>query len=334
MFEQLFIAIDVMFMCYMCMVYIRIYKKVNMPKREGTKRKHETEPESIHEQREFEDLWKQIFSVGTEWEHIDSLYTHNWNFTNLEKAFEQGGLLHDKKVYLFGSTEFQQDDEKEKLTCIPIIVAVVSPIPPSDKIGIKSVQRETEEIVNMKHMKMDWVPYIPLSKRASSIERVKQFQIFILQCVQRRAGLKQMTIDRIKKFDYCLPYIYNPFEEDETDNSTIVDIVYPPVVCTFDYEFDELEKFTNGLIDEEALCEDRMDEFKEFVREKVRELKRANRDANKKRKKAKEEMDQHKVTAFENMKVYKFYPVDSPDFAIRQKAKYVNRYYGKAHMVL
>lgn len=42
---------------------------------------------------------------------------------------------------------------------------VVSPFPPSDKIGIKSVQRETEEIVPMKQMKMDWVPYIPLGNR-------------------------------------------------------------------------------------------------------------------------------------------------------------------------
>lgn len=43
---------------------------------------------------------------------------------------------------------------------------VVSPFPPSDKIGIKSVQRETEEILPMKQMKMDWVPYIPLEKRS------------------------------------------------------------------------------------------------------------------------------------------------------------------------
>lgn len=43
---------------------------------------------------------------------------------------------------------------------------VVSPFPPSDKIGIKSVQRETEEIVPMKQMKMDWVPYIPFENRS------------------------------------------------------------------------------------------------------------------------------------------------------------------------
>ncbi|KAF9587077.1 hypothetical protein IFM89_039763 [Coptis chinensis] len=40
---------------------------------------------------------------------------------------------------------------------------IVSPFPPSDKIGINSVQKEAEEILPMKKMKMDWVPYIPLA---------------------------------------------------------------------------------------------------------------------------------------------------------------------------
>jgi len=42
---------------------------------------------------------------------------------------------------------------------------IESPFPPSDKIGITSVQREVEEIIPMKKMKMDWLPYIPIEKR-------------------------------------------------------------------------------------------------------------------------------------------------------------------------
>ena len=38
-------------------------------------------------------------------------------------------------------------------------------LPPSDKIGINSVQRENEEILPMKAMKMAWVPYVPLEDR-------------------------------------------------------------------------------------------------------------------------------------------------------------------------
>jgi len=50
------------------------------------------------------------------------------------------------------------------------ILQVVSPFPPSNKIGIKSVQREVEEIIPMKQMKMDWVPYIPLEDRYSKVD--------------------------------------------------------------------------------------------------------------------------------------------------------------------
>ncbi|KAI7736586.1 hypothetical protein M8C21_028065 [Ambrosia artemisiifolia] len=31
-----------------------------------------------------EDLWKQIFPVGTEWDQLDLLAEYNWNFNNLE----------------------------------------------------------------------------------------------------------------------------------------------------------------------------------------------------------------------------------------------------------
>jgi hypothetical protein len=48
---------------------------------------------------------------------------------------------------------------------IMFLVQVDCPYPPSDKVGIISVQRENEEIVPMKAMKMDWVPYVPLEDR-------------------------------------------------------------------------------------------------------------------------------------------------------------------------
>ncbi|KAI5418452.1 hypothetical protein KIW84_042909 [Lathyrus oleraceus] len=103
---------------------------------------------------------------------MDSLYDIKWNFSNLENAFEEGGLLSGKKVYLFGCTEPQlvMHKQENKVICIPIVVAVVSPFPPSDKIGISSIQREAEEIIPMKQMKMDWVPYIPLEDRDSQVE--------------------------------------------------------------------------------------------------------------------------------------------------------------------
>ncbi|XAR73307.1 hypothetical protein NMG60_11007228 [Bertholletia excelsa] len=303
--------------------------------------KPETEPEFFEEKRNMEDLWQQVFPVGTEWDQLDQVYQYKWNFSNLENAFEEGGELYGKKVYLFGCTEPQLVSFKgeSKVTCIPVVVAVVSPFPPSDKIGINSVQREAEEILPMKQMKMDWVPYIPLEYRDSQVERLKS-QIFILSCTQRRAGLRHLKLERVKKFEYCLPYFYQPLKEDELEQSTIVQIIFPadpkPVFCEFDWELDELEEFTDKLIEEEELSADQKDALKDFVKEKVREGKKANREAREARRKALEEMSEETKAAFENMKFYKFYPMptpDSPDVS-NVKSPFINRYYGKAHKVL
>ncbi|KAJ9177675.1 hypothetical protein P3X46_012867 [Hevea brasiliensis] len=302
--------------------------------------KPQPEPEYFEDKRNLEDLWKEAFPVGTEWDQLDSVYQFNWNFSNLEDAFEEGGILHGKKVYLFGCTEPQlvPYKDEQKVICIPAVVAITSPFPPSDKIGINSVQRESEEIVPMKQMKMDWVPYIPLENRESQVDRLKS-QIFILSCTQRRSALRLLKIDRVKKYEYCLPYFYHPFKEDELEQSTEVQIIFPaepkPVFCEFDWELDELEEFTDNLIKEEELSEDQKDAFKEFVKEKVREAKKANREARESRKKALAEMSEETKKAYENMRFYKFYPVETPDTPdiSKVKAPFINRYYGKAHEV-
>ncbi|KAJ6419528.1 hypothetical protein OIU84_029599 [Salix udensis] len=141
-----------------------------------------------------------------------------------------------------------------------------------------------------------------------------------------RAALKQLKIDRIKKYEYCLPYFYNPLQEDELEQSTEVQIILPaepkPVFCEFDWELDELQfvesecllhEFIDKLIQEEELSEDQKDAFKEFVKEKVREAKKANREAKEARRKALEEMSEGTRQAIENQRFYKFYPVQTPD---------------------
>nr|KJB49121.1 hypothetical protein B456_008G102000 [Gossypium raimondii] len=296
------------------------HKLASQAKRAKTS-KPQPQLEYFEDKRNLEDLWKAAFPVGTEWDQLDSVYQFNWNFSNLEEAFEEGGRLYGKKVYLFGCTEPQLVPYKgeNKVICIPVVVAVVSPFPPSDKIGINSVQREAEEIVPMKQMKMDWVPYIPL---------------------ENRVALKQMKIDRLKKYEYCLPYFYQPLKEDELEQSTEVQIIFPaaqkPVFCEFDWELDELDEFTDQLIEADELDKDKKDAFKEFVKERVREAKKANRQAREARKKALEEMSEETKAAFENMRFYKFYPIPTPDTpdVSNVKAPFINRYYGKAHEVL
>ena len=302
--------------------------------------KPQEEPEYFEDERNLEGLWKAAFPVGTEWDKLDAVYEFNWDFKNLEEALEEGGLLHGKKVFVFGCTEPQLVPYKgaNKIVLVPAVVAVESPFPPSDKIGVTSVQREVEEILPMKTMKMDWLPYIPFDKRGRQVDRMN-FQIFVMTCTQRRAALRHMKEDRVKKYEYCLPYFYQPFKEDELEQSTEVQIMFPsepPVVCEFDWEFDELEEFVDKLIAEEALPAEQKDEFKEYVKEQVRAAKKANREAREARKKAIEDMSEDTKQAFQSMKFYKFYPQPSPETpdVSGVKSPFINRYYGKAHQVL
>ncbi|KAK1325267.1 hypothetical protein QJS10_CPA01g00390 [Acorus calamus] len=309
----------------------------------GRKRKSpkpHVEPEVLPDKRNLEDLWKKAFPVGTEWDQLDDVYNVKWDFTNLENVFEEGGELYEKKVYLFGCTEPQLVYWKDgqKVMCIPVVVAVVSPFPPSDKVGLKSIQREKEEIIPMKKMKMTWAPYIPEENRQSQVERLKS-NIFTMTCTQRRAALKHLKLERIKEYEYCLPYFYQPLKEDELEQDTIVTIVYPmepPVICEFDWELDDLEEFTDDMITNEVLPEDQKNAFKEFVKGQVRESKKKQREVKEARKKAIKEMDEATKTALENMRFYKFYPVQTPDTPDISDVKvpFINRYYGKAHMVL
>ncbi|CAN7113955.1 unnamed protein product [Brassica rapa subsp. narinosa] len=302
--------------------------------------KPQEEPEYFEDERNLEGLWKAAFPVGTEWDQLDALYEYSWDFKHLEEALEEGGFLFGKKVFLFGCTEPQLVPFKgaNKILHVPAVVAVESPFPPSDKIGITSVQREVEEIIPMKTMKMDWLPYIPLENRARQVDRMN-FQIFVLGCTRRRAALRHMKEDLVKKYEYCLPYFYQPFKEDELEQSTEVQIMFPsepPVVCEFDWEFDELEEFVDKLIEEEALPADQKDEFKEYVKVQVRAAKKANREAKDARRKAIEEMSEDTKQAFQSMKFYKFYPLPSsetPDVS-GVKSPFINRYYGKADQVL
>ncbi|CAD5331282.1 unnamed protein product [Arabidopsis thaliana] len=288
------------------------------------------EPVYFEEKRSLEDLWKVAFPVGTEWDQLDALYEFNWDFQNLEEALEEGGKLYGKKVYVFGCTEPQLVPYKgaNKIVHVPAVVVV----------RITSVQREVEEIIPMKKMKMDWLPYIPIEKRDRQVDKMNS-QIFTLGCTQRRSALRHMKEDQLKKFEYCLPYFYQPFKEDELEQSTEVQIMFPsepPVVCEFDWEFDELQEFVDKLVEEEALPAEQADEFKEYVKEQVRAAKKANREAKDARKKAIEEMSEDTKQAFQKMKFYKFYPQPSPDTpdVSGVQSPFINRYYGKAHEVL
>eukprot|EP00899_Mesostigma_viride_P025783 jgi/Mesvir1/638/Mv17255-RA.1 len=229
-----------------------------------------------------ENLWKSVYLVGTEWDKYDAVYSIPWDFSHLEKAIEEeGGKLHGKKVYMFGVTEPQlvQLGEKWKVTHIPAIVAITSPEPPSDKIGVKSVQMEGDgEVIPMRDMKMDWVPFIDEENEGRQVERVRP-QVFVLNCILRKAALKRLKPQQVKKYEYCLPYIYQPTKDEHFEYDSSVSIMYPmpepqpPVVAEFDWKFDTLDEFCDNLVDEEALPKDKLSDFKEFARKLINEAK-------------------------------------------------------------
>lgn len=285
--------------------------------------------------RNLEDLWSSAFPVGTEWVHIDKIKEFNWNFENLERTLEEGGDLYGKTVYLFGSTEPQCLDVngEMKMVFVPVVVAVDCPFPPSDRVGIASVQREIKEVVPMKAMKMAWVPYVPIADRLSRVDRLKS-KIFTLCCYQRRSALKLLETERVKKFDYCIPY-YMPLNPEE-DDDTVVHIMYPVdtmMGCDFDWDMDDLEEFADEKVNDGVLPEDEREKFKEFVKEKVRERKRELKQAKEARRKAIDAIDPTTREAFENIKFYKFYPVKTPDTPSIKKSTFINRYYLHAHYV-
>ncbi|CAI5963607.1 unnamed protein product [Closterium sp. NIES-64] len=292
---------------------------------------------------EMEDIWKEAFPVGTEWDQYDKVYEIEWDFSNLDEAFDEGGPLHDKRVYLFGCTEPQlvHWKGKDKVVHVPAVVAVLSPFAPSDKLGIKSVQMETEMIVPMREMKMDWIPYIPDTTGRGSDLRRHRSNIFTLKCIQRRAGLRQMKQERVKKFEYCLPYIFLPHMQEEQEVDTVVSIMYPfegdnpppPLLAEYDWEMDEYEEFTDNLVKDESLPEAEKPKFIEYVKKEVKEAKLKAKKEREERKKAIEDMGEERLEALKNLRFLKFYPKhseDTPDIS-EFKANYINRYYGKAH---
>jgi hypothetical protein len=58
---------------------------------------------------------------------------------------------------------------------LDFFLQVDCPFPPSDKIGTNFVQRENEDIVPMKAMKMAWIPYVPLESRYFFVIYVEQY---------------------------------------------------------------------------------------------------------------------------------------------------------------
>lgn len=289
----------------------------------------------------YEDLWKDVYLAGTEWDQLQLVYKIDWDFDHLDEALNEGDLV-EKKVLLFGATEPQllkmnADDDKGQVVPIPVIIAVVTEASPPTQVGLKSVQKAEEEIVPMADLRMHWQPYRP-----SNVAHNRTFKpnVLVMQCNERRARLRNMGEAEVHRYDYVLPYFFNPEAEDELDFNTEVNILVDlegrqaPLMCEFDFEMDDLEDFV-----EEQLKENDLDAgihgepLKSAIRDGVRAAKLKIKELKEERKKQIDAISPEEREAIRNMKLVKFYPMNEwPDLS-GAKSKYINRYYGSAHEV-
>lgn len=308
------------------------------PEKAGVKRKARAPRLPI-----FEDVWREVFLAGTEWDQLADVGKIDWDFEHLDDALNEEGELEGKPVHLFGATEPQllMKDEKDtrgSVISVPVIVAVVSSRPPPATIGIKSVQRAEEEIIPMAQLKMGWHPHTP-----ENVETMRRYRpnVHVLKCETRRARLRNMNEAAVHKYDYVLPYIIRPGQEEDITLDTNVQVLADleglkvPLMCEYDFELDDLEEFVEKEIEENELDTKKHTEaLKTAIKETVRATKlkyKAEREARKKRI---DDIPKEDRLAIQNMKLYKFYPANEWPDVSGIKARFINRYYGQADKIL
>ncbi|XP_062003412.1 protein HEAT INTOLERANT 4-like [Rosa rugosa] len=208
---------------------------------------------------------------------------------------------------------------KEVVALIPVVVAVVSASPPLNELGLVLSEGKVEEIIPMKRLKIDWAPYVPLDKRVDK----EGSEIFVLSCKQRRAALKHKNVkgnNDLLKFEYAVPYL-DPAAKVKCHEVPVQEEEY------FSANDDELEELYFSGDDENQVIEE--DDEKNVMVEE--EAKGENIDLG-----VREGGRRRSVENIMKMRIYKFYPVQTPDTPDISEFKnaFVNRYYGTAHEIL
>lgn len=149
-----------------------------------------------------------------------------WHFEGLlPKIRKQLASNPSVSAYVFGSSEPQQFTLPSKVPGakgeirvlpIPTMSVVFCAVPVPSMLGITSVQSSTERIVDMKLLKMGWVPFrggerlslrrcAPTSGKGDMPISVDD-RIFLLHCTMRNGGRGQSEARR-KEFEYAMPFL-------------------------------------------------------------------------------------------------------------------------------
>eukprot|EP01096_Ripella_sp_DP13-Kostka_P006603 TRINITY_DN2383_c0_g1_i1.p1 TRINITY_DN2383_c0_g1~~TRINITY_DN2383_c0_g1_i1.p1 ORF type:complete len:482 (+),score=268.87 TRINITY_DN2383_c0_g1_i1:67-1446(+) len=324
---------------------------VKPPPKKRAKKVFVEEPEE-DENDDDEDYWhgwKTAEYIGTEWEALQAITAHRWNFNHLRHELLEGSLSTvTHPLYVFATTEPQlvENDKKnpgqKTIVLLPVFIVIDTEVAPPSKISITSVQRVEEEIVDAAKLKMGWDTWAYTQTSGDQpLERKKKRSgplVNILSCKQRSARAKNLSELGRKDYEYAIPWIYIPRiqadQQDEVDS--VVHIVTSMggigLSFEFDWKFDEIDEFVPKLLTEHELDAEKFKaETTELINNRVAEAKQAIRDEREKRKKVLEEMGERTQAAYDALKVYKFYPKNT--FPVIQRTPFINRYYGKATQV-
>lgn len=290
----------------------------------------------------YDEVWREVYLAGTEWEQLQVVYSIDWDFDHLDDALTDG-QLEGKKVYLFGTSEPQllmrdEKDTKGEVIPVPVIVAVVTDVPPPSTVGVKSVQRTEEEILPMSAMRMGWHAYAP-----ENVQLSRRFKpnVHVLKCNERKARLRNMGEAEVHKYDYVLPYFIRPDQVEDVTVDTVVQVLADlegrkaPLMCEYDYELDEIDEFLEETLkDNELDAAKHAEPLKKAIIDTVKATKMKYKAEREERKKRIDAISQEARDAIKNMKLLKFYPQnDWPDVS-KIKSPFINRYYGRATEVL
>lgn len=319
-----------------------VYKKINVFRSDVCNDSPKSGPKMVVSIKPtYNEVWKEVYLAGTEWEQIQLVYSVDWDFDHLDEMLNEGKLT-GKKVHLFGATEPQlltmhENDKKGRVFPVPVIVAVVCEVAPPSIVGINSVQREGEELVSMSKLGMGWRAYTPESVTMNTRFEPK---VHILRCNDRRARLGDTSEGDAHIYDYVLPYFIKPDQEHSDDEDTCVHVVAhlegmaAPVAMEFDYEVDDLEEVVSGAIEENELnAEIHTQLLQSAIEQEVQATKLGYEKEREARRRVVDTITRDDREAIKRAQMLKFYPRNEwPDIS-GVKCKFINRYYGHATQI-
>mmetsp|Transcript_49270 Transcript_49270/g.91651 ORF Transcript_49270/g.91651 Transcript_49270/m.91651 type:complete len:326 (-) Transcript_49270:150-1127(-) len=283
----------------------------------------------------------------------------DWTFSGLlPKIREKLRTNLDLKAFVFGTSEPQQfsfpskkgEPEEIRVLPIPAIVVVFCGVDVPDQLGITSVQSSTEDIVQMRSLKMSWCPWnasehLERSQRragddASCTDLALDQRIFKLHCTIRHGGQGPFTSEsRRKKYEYCMPYVLRSKDvASEPEEVTHVIATYKTragaeLEFGFDKEVDRTQLFIPELIEDYGLEKDEFDPIKDSLKAAFQAKRAEVAKTLDSQQKALAALGGHALACIDAMFILKVYP-DSEHIDPLMKTTFVNRYYGSADEVM